>query len=70
MQTRAANSTRIRESILAMILVTLRYANQFLSFNYYKMSRFLLNLILPKCNKFTPANSKSTGNKLFFVYNY
>ncbi len=31
---RAANSTRIRESILATILVTLRYANQFLSFNY------------------------------------
>ena len=33
---RAANSTRIRESILAMILLTYRYENQFLSLNCAK----------------------------------
>ena len=31
---RARNSARIRESILAMILVASRYENQFLSLNY------------------------------------
>ena len=32
---RARNSGRIRESILAMILVSSRYKNQFLSLNYH-----------------------------------
>ena len=52
----ARNSARIRESILTMILVTSRYANQFLSLNYVANTNLLYKiLILVNRNKILPG---------------
>ena len=55
---RARNSARIRESILAMILVASRYENQFLSLNYVVNTTVTQNFDSRKSKrKSTPAGS-------------
>ncbi len=52
---RAANSMRIRESILATILVTYRYENlNFCHWIMHKISQCLLHLILANGKEFAP----------------
>ena len=61
-KSRAGNSTRIRELLLAMILVTFWYENQFLSLNCVPNVLIILNLILANSNKFPPLKSEATKN--------
>ena len=51
---KARNSARIWESILAIILVAFRYANQFLLLNYVVNTTVTQNLILVNQNEILP----------------
>ena len=59
---RARNSARIRESILAMILVASRYENQFLSLNYVVNTTVTQNFDSRKSKRnSTPESRKKMG---------
>ena len=64
---RARNSARIRESIVAMILVASRYENQFLSLNYVVNTTDTQNFDSRKLKRNSTPDKCYFGPTFFFV---